>query len=91
MKLSQVFVDEILGERRQTYECFVANDVHYLEESSKFLHDGFFASSLGDLMPSSYGYKTSVITFNHHHSTRQPAHIRYSEGRCYGRDNHLSL
>ncbi len=71
MKLSQVFVDEILGERRQTYECFVANDVHYLEESSKFLYDGFFASSLGDLMQLySYGYKTSVITFNHHHNTR---------------------
>ncbi len=51
MKLRLVFVDEILGEHRQTYECFVANDVHYLEEASKFLHDGFFASSLGDLMP----------------------------------------
>lgn len=54
MKLRQVFVQEITGERRDIYEDFIEKGdlaFDYVAEANKFLEDGFFASSHGDLMP----------------------------------------
>lgn len=51
IKLRQAFVQEILGERRESYESFLTNDSDYSTEANKFLQDGFYASSIGDLMP----------------------------------------
>ena len=51
MKLRQAFVKEILGERRESYENFLTSDLDYCTEASKFLQDGYYASSIGDLMP----------------------------------------
>jgi hypothetical protein len=51
MRLRQAFVQEILGERHASYESFLTRDLDYCTEASKFLQDGFYASSIGDLMP----------------------------------------
>ena len=51
MKLRQEFVQEILGEHREFYESFIPSNLDYCTEASKFLQDGFYASSIGDLMP----------------------------------------
>lgn len=51
MKLRQAFVQEILGERRESYESFLTRELDYSTEANKFLQDGFYASSIGDLMP----------------------------------------
>ena len=51
MKLRQAFVREILGERHELYKSFLIRDLDYRIEANKFLQDGFYASSVGDLMP----------------------------------------
>ena len=51
-KLRQVFVQEILGERRPEYEAFVSHtNLDYVKEASKFQESGYFDSELGNLMP----------------------------------------
>ena len=50
-KLRQAFVNEILGERRDVYQNFLTSDLDYSNEANKFLQEGFYSSSLGDLMP----------------------------------------
>jgi hypothetical protein len=51
-KLPQVFVQEILGERRPEYEAFVSHtNLDYEKEASKFQERGYFDSELGNLMP----------------------------------------
>ena len=50
MKLRQAFVQEILGER-ESYESFLIRELDYSTEANKFLQDGFYVSSIGDLMP----------------------------------------
>jgi len=50
-KLRRLFVDEILGENRRAYEHFIQPIDDYTTESQKFLQDGFYNSSVGDLMP----------------------------------------
>lgn len=52
MKLRQLFVQEIVGERRELYESYVVQgEFDYLAEANKFLQDGFYDSCLGDTMP----------------------------------------
>lgn len=51
MELRRLFVQEIVGERREMYESYTIpeNQVDYPSEANKF---GFYASYLGDTMPS---------------------------------------
>ena len=53
MELRRLFVQEIVGERREMYESYTIpeNQVDYPSEANKFLQDGFYASYLGDTMP----------------------------------------
>lgn len=51
MKLRQAFVQEITGDHRDSYESFISGNVDYLTEANKFLQKGYYASSLGDIMP----------------------------------------
>ena len=53
MKLREAFVTEITGDHRSIYENFVElnEGVNYMDEATKFLQSGYFASVLGDLMP----------------------------------------
>ena len=70
MKLRQVFVQEITGERRNMYEDFIEKGdlaFDYVAEANKFLEDGFFASSHRDLMPlamATYLQASIIITTN---------------------------
>ena len=50
-KLHLLFVQEILGSHRAMYEHFVQPVSDYRTEAENFLQDGFYNSSLGDLMP----------------------------------------
>ena len=50
-KLRHLFVQEILECHRAMYEHFVQPVSDYKTEAEKFLRDGFYNSSLGDLMP----------------------------------------
>lgn len=51
-QLRQVFVHEVLGERRPTYVTFLeAGTVDFEIEAKRFLEDGYFNSVVGDLMP----------------------------------------
>ena len=50
--LSQIFVRELLGERRSKYEDFLVQEsLDYDVEANKFLTSGFYDSDLGDTMP----------------------------------------
>ena len=53
MKLREAFVSEITGEHQCMYENFVEinEGMSYMDEATKFLQSGYFASVLGDLMP----------------------------------------
>ena len=53
VNLRQKFVEELIGERRHMYEDFIVQDesYDYIAEAKKFLQDGFYANSHGDLMP----------------------------------------
>ena len=51
-KLREVYVRELLGERRVQYEAFVAHtDLDYEEEAKRFKESNYFNSDLGDTMP----------------------------------------
>lgn len=51
-KLRQVFVQELLGERRATYEAFVHyTDNDYFTEANMFTQSQHYNSELGDTMP----------------------------------------
>ena len=65
-KLRQLFVDEILGDHRTMYEHFVQPIDDYTTESKKFLQDGFYNSSVGDLMPVAMATAllTNIVIFN---------------------------
>lgn len=50
--LRQVFVRELLGERRSKYEDFLVQEgLDYDSEANKFLTSSFYDSELGDTMP----------------------------------------
>ena len=51
MKLRLAFVNELIGEHRHVYEEFLSDNANYDTEANRFLQDGFYANSLGDLMP----------------------------------------
>lgn len=51
-KLRLLFVKEITGEKLQHYRCFTTLlEENYQQEASKFLEDGYYDSSVGNLMP----------------------------------------
>lgn len=51
-KLREVYVRELLGDRRVQYEAFVAHtDLDYEEEANRFKESKYFNSDLGDTMP----------------------------------------
>ena len=74
-KLRQLFVDEILGDHRTMYEHFVQPIDDYTTESKKFLQDGFYNSSVGDLMPVAMATAllTNIVIF----SASQDSHPMY--------------
>ena len=51
MKLRQVFVQEITGERRDMYEDFEKGDLafDFVAEANKFLEDGFLLAHMETL------------------------------------------
>ena len=51
LRLRQLFVSEITGERQQYYMDFIVGGVDYCSEARKFLQIGYFNSQLGNLMP----------------------------------------
>ena len=74
-KLRQLFVDEILGDHRTMYEHFVQPIDDYTTESKKFSQDGFYNSSVGDLMPVAMATAllTNIVIF----SASQDSHPMY--------------
>jgi len=51
--LRQIFVEEILGNKKDIYTSFISYDpdLDFTTEAKKFLLNGHFSSALGDLMP----------------------------------------
>lgn len=74
-KLRQIFVDEILGNHRSMYEHFVQPIEDFTAESKRFLQDGFYNNSVGDLMPVAMATAllTNIVIF----STNQDSHPMY--------------
>ena len=67
-KLRNLFVQEILGSHRAMYEHFVQSVDDYVREAEKFLLDGFYNSSLGDLMPVAIAtaIQATIVIFTTH-------------------------
>lgn len=51
LRLRQLFVLEITGERQHNYKEFIIGDTDHCVLAQKFLAAGYFNSQLGDLMP----------------------------------------
>lgn len=64
IKLREIFVWEITGQRKQYYKDFTS-DVDYDEEAKKFLSDGVYDSQVGNLMPLAIAeaLETNLILF----------------------------
>ena len=73
-KLRQIFVEEVTGDNRPSYEEFIPSAIDYTTEVQKFLESGFYDHALGDLMPLAIAtalkaYIVIIISGCQHHPT----------------------
>ena len=83
MKLREAFVSEITGDRHSMYENFVEinEGMNYMDEATKFLQSGYFASVLGDLMPLAMAttLNATILTFTR--SSCSPLYVNSLNGQ----------
>lgn len=75
-QLRQVFVNEIIGERRPQYESFITDFIaNYETEAKKFFDNRYFDSQLGNLMPLAVSNALQAYLVGFRRDTTNPLYI----------------